>query len=161
VSSPVLGAVLHGNSEVKLFGVASDLSAEFEDALADQADASVRLRRNEAVVQNLYRALTILAVLVVLYVALASVGLGLGALGVFLLAVFRPAPTLSDLTHRVYKLDGDLPHLVRTNDLVGVVDCRRERTAGARSHSRSARWCSTTSRSPTTGLASQSSETSR
>jgi subfamily B ATP-binding cassette protein MsbA len=127
----VLGAVLHGTSEVKLFGAASDLSAEFEDALAGQADASVRLRRNEAAVQHLYRALTVLAVLVVLYVALAYVGLGLGALGVFLLAVFRLAPTLSDLTHRVYRLDGQLPHLVRTNDLVGAVDHRRERTEGA------------------------------
>ena len=126
----VLGVVLHGNSEVKLFGAATDLSDEFEEALSEQADASVRLRRNEAAVQSLYHVLTVLAVLVVLYVALAYVGLGLGALGVFLLAVFRLAPTLSDLTHRVYKLDGYLPHLVRTNDLVAEVRCRRERVEG-------------------------------
>jgi subfamily B ATP-binding cassette protein MsbA len=126
----VLGAAIHGSTEVKLFGTGQTLSREFEDALAEQATANVRLRRNEAAVENLYRVLTVLSVLVVLYVALASVGLGIGALGVFLLALFQLAPTLSELTRRLYHLDGELPHLVRTRDLVAEVCDRRERVDG-------------------------------
>jgi subfamily B ATP-binding cassette protein MsbA len=54
-------------------------------------------------------------VFVLIYAAVQHFALSIGALGVFLFAIFRLAPRVSTLNSRFYTIEGELPHLVRTS----------------------------------------------
>jgi subfamily B ATP-binding cassette protein MsbA len=50
------------------------------------------------------------------------VNLSLAGLGVFIFAILRLAPKISNLNNLVYKLDGTLPHLIRTQEFVDELE---------------------------------------
>jgi len=53
-----------------------------------------------------------------IYLALAVANLSLGALGVFLFAMFRLGPIVSNLNETAYGVLTDMPHLIRTQQFV-------------------------------------------
>jgi subfamily B ATP-binding cassette protein MsbA len=103
---------------VRIFGVAGELLEDFRDAVDQYTDARVALRRNEAAINNFYSLLVAVSVFVLIYVALTFADLSLGALGVFLFAMFRLGPTASRVNSKFYQVENDLPHLVRTQEFI-------------------------------------------
>lgn len=122
-----------GIREVKLFGVAGDLHSKFRKAVDKFAHSEIRLSRNEALLNNFYQLIIALVVFGLIYVALRVVNLPIASLGVFLFAIFRLAPRASTLNTRIYQLEGQLPHLVRTQRFIQTLREARERDAGTAS----------------------------
>jgi len=121
-----------GIRDVKLFGLSTELFDDFRDAADQYVVSRVGLRRNQAVMNNFYQLMTAITVFVLIYAALRLTGLSLEALGVFLFAMFRLAPRVSSLNNMIYKIEGNLPHLVRTQRFVEELKEKSEPTTGDR-----------------------------
>lgn len=119
-----------GIREIKLFGVTEDILAGFRKSVATYIDSSIVLERNELGIQNLYKLLTAVMLFGLLYVAISVLSLTIAALGVFLFAMFRLAPRISTLNSRFYDIEGDLPHLVRTQQFVDRLENHAEDRSG-------------------------------
>jgi subfamily B ATP-binding cassette protein MsbA len=122
-----------GIREVKLFGLADELFSEFQTAVDQFAGSQIKLRRNQAILENIYQMVTAITVFVLIYVALTVASLTLATLGVFLFAMFRLAPRVSTLNNLAYKLEGDLPHMVRTQRFVSDLVAQEEVNNGEKS----------------------------
>lgn len=120
-----------GIRDVRLFGITSEFLQSFADAVDEAESAKITSRRNQAFLQNYYRLLAAAAVFVLVYVAVAIVELSLSALGIYLFAMFRLAPQISGLNNTLYRIDRDLPHLVRTQSFIDDLKARQESTADA------------------------------
>ena len=107
-----------GIRDVRIFGVAGELLEDFRGAVDQYTEARVTLRRNEAAISNFYSLLVAVSVFILIYIALTFANLSLGALGVFLFAMFRLGPTASRVNSRFYQVENDLPHLVRTQEFI-------------------------------------------
>ena len=120
-----------GIRDVKLFGMQDELFTGFERAARQYADSTIALRRNQAAIDNFYQLVTAVTVFALIYVAIAIVGMEVAALGVFLFAMFRLAPRVSTLNNQLYKLEGDLPHLIRTQEFTNELARRSEESGGS------------------------------
>lgn len=122
-----------GIRDVKLFGLSDELRDKFSDAVEQFEYARIRLIRNQSAIKNFYQLITAIAIFVLIYVALRFASLSLGVLGVFLFAMFRLGPRVSTLNNLVYQLEGELPHLVRTQEFLEELSKSNERTDQSRS----------------------------
>lgn len=107
-----------GIRDVRIFGVADELYKDFQDAIKQYTDARIILRRNETAINNFYNLVVAVSVFVLIYLALTFADLSLGALGVFLFAMFRLGPKASAVNQKFYQVENDLPHLVRTSKFI-------------------------------------------
>lgn len=107
-----------GIRDVRIFGVADELYEDFQDAIKQFTDARIILRRNETAINNFYNLVVAVSVFVLIYLALTFADLSLGALGVFLFAMFRLGPKASAVNQKFYQVENDLPHLVRTSKFI-------------------------------------------
>jgi subfamily B ATP-binding cassette protein MsbA len=123
-------AGMQGIRDVKLFNLSGELFTKFESSADSIADSKIRLRRNEAALNNFYQLFTALAVFGLIYGALKLVSLSLASLGVFLFAMFRLAPRVSSVNNQLYKIEGKLPHLVRTQNFIDELEDRKEPAGG-------------------------------
>jgi len=103
-----------GIRDVKLFDLREELLEGFERAVEKFERSRIRLLRNQSAIKNFYQLATAITILVLIYVALRFASLSLSTLSVFLLAMFRFGPKVSNLNRHVYRVEGELPHLVRT-----------------------------------------------
>ncbi|MCU4718146.1 ABC transporter ATP-binding protein [Halapricum hydrolyticum] len=117
-----------GIRDTKLFGLKSELFDDFTDAVNQYAGSLVTLRRNEQAIKNFYNLLTAVSVFVLIYVALTFANLSLGSLGVFLFAMFRLGPKASNLNSKLYRIENNLPHLVRTQKFIDELERNTEPT---------------------------------
>ncbi|CAM3003141.1 ABC transporter ATP-binding protein [Halobacterium salinarum] len=124
----VVQAGTQGIRDVKLFGLSGEFFERFDDYVGTFVRSKVTLRRNQAAIQNLYQLTTAITVFVLIYFALEFSSLSLGGLGVFLFAMFRLSPRISNLNTWIYRLEGDLPHLVRTEQLIDEMRTNQEPT---------------------------------
>lgn len=115
-----------GIRDVKLFGLSAELSETFNQWIGRYRSSSIDLTRNKAAIQNFYDLAAALTLFSLIYVGFTYSGLALGALGIFFLAMFRLAPLVSRLNSNVYHLEGNLSHLVRTQEFVEELNGRRE-----------------------------------
>jgi subfamily B ATP-binding cassette protein MsbA len=120
-----------GIRDVKLFGMSGELFDGFLDSVDQFAESSIQLRRNKAALDNFYRLAAAITVFVLIYAAFRFSSLSLGGLGVFLFAMFRFAPRVSNLNSRIYQIEGNLPHLIRTQQFVSELETHREPDDGA------------------------------
>jgi len=102
-----------GIRDVKLFALGDELYDRFEGQLERYRRSSIDLERNKAALLNGYDLAAALALFAIIYVGFARSGLDLGALGIFLFAMFRMAPLASRVNNLIYSLEGNLSHLVR------------------------------------------------
>jgi subfamily B ATP-binding cassette protein MsbA len=123
-------AGIQGIREVKMFGLDSELFEEFERAVSRRKRSSVMLSRNSTAIDNFYNLTTAVTLFVLIYVALEFSNLSLAALGVFLFAMFRLAPRASSLNNKFYALEGNIPHLVRTNEIIDEMRARADPPGG-------------------------------
>ncbi len=121
-----------GIRDVKLYGVASDVYEDFREAIDRYTGSSIHLERNRAAIQNFYDLATALTLFLLIYIGFVLSGLSLGALGIFLFAMYRLGPLASRLNSQFYNLEGNLGHLVRTQAFVDNLS-RQQEDAGDRS----------------------------
>lgn len=115
-----------GIRDIRIFGLTDELFQEFMDAIDQFTDSRIKLRRNEAAINNFYNLGVAVSVFVLIYLALTFANLSVGALGVFLFAMFQLGPKVSQVNQQFYNLENDLPHLVRTQDFIRELDGRKE-----------------------------------
>ncbi|WP_293032877.1 ABC transporter ATP-binding protein [Natronococcus sp.] len=115
-----------GIRDVRIFGLAGELRGNFLDAVDQYTTARIKLRRNEAAINNFYNLGVAVSVFVLIYIALTFADLSIGALGVFLFAMMQLGPKVSALNEYYYKVENDLPHLVRTQQFIEDLEGREE-----------------------------------
>lgn len=119
-------AGMQGIRDVKLFGMTGELFNDFQEAIDLAVTSKVRLRRNEAALDKIYQLVTATTVFVLIYAALTFSSLSLATLSIFLFAIFRLAPRVSTINNKVYTIEGNLPHLIRTQNFIDELKARRE-----------------------------------
>jgi subfamily B ATP-binding cassette protein MsbA len=124
---------LRGIRAVKLFGVNADFSRRFSSLIDRFVDAKVTLRRNDAAVKSGQQLLSALVIFGLIYGSIRATSLSLGELGVFLFAMFRLAPLVSNGSRLFYQIEGDLPHVVRTEAFIEELDRNAEPDPGTAS----------------------------
>jgi subfamily B ATP-binding cassette protein MsbA len=103
-----------GIRDVRIFGLAEELFEDFTEAIEQFTKSQIVLRRNEAAINNFYNLVVAVSVFVLIYLALTFASLSVGELGVFLFAMFRLGPKASQVNTLYYRVENNLPHLVRT-----------------------------------------------
>lgn len=121
-----------GIRDVKLFGLADEVYEELRTSIERYTSSEIHLSRNQAALQNFYDLAAALSLFVLIYVGFVFSGLTLGTLGIFLFAMFRLSPLMSRLNGQVYSVEGNLSHLVRTQEFVDELRNRSE-AGGSRS----------------------------
>jgi subfamily B ATP-binding cassette protein MsbA len=121
-----------GVRDVKLFNLAEEVLNTFRESIQQYTRSEIDLKRNKAALQNFYDLAAALSLFVLIYVGFRFSGLSLGALGIFLFAMFRLSPLVSRLNSQVYSLEGNLSHLVRTQEFVDELKMQEE-IGGSRS----------------------------
>jgi subfamily B ATP-binding cassette protein MsbA len=107
-----------GVRDVKLFGLSDEVFSSFRESIEQYASSSVDITRNKAAIQNYYQLAAALTIFVLIYVGFTYSGLSLGELGIFLIAMFQLAPRVSSLNSFFYNLEGNISHLVRTQEFL-------------------------------------------
>jgi len=115
-----------GIRDTKLFGLKSELYEDFLDSVNNFARSSIKLRRNEEGINSFYNLLTAVSVFLLIYLAITFAEMSLGALGVFLFAMFRLGPKASQVNKLLYRVENNLPHLVRTQRFIDELEANRE-----------------------------------
>jgi len=115
-----------GIRDTKLFGLQSELFDDFLNAVDQFATSSIKMQRNETAIQTFYNLLTAISVFVLIYLAIAYANMSLGSLGIFLFAMFRLGPKASTLNSKFYRIESNLPHLVRTQTFIDRLKQNRE-----------------------------------
>ncbi|ELZ26505.1 ABC transporter ATP-binding protein [Natrinema limicola] len=115
-----------GIREVKLFGLIEELRSGFTKATDKFERNRIKLLRNESAITNFYQLTTAVTVFVLIYLALTFSAMSVGELGVFLFAMFRLGPKVSTLNKHIYRVEGELPHLVRTQQFIEELERNRE-----------------------------------
>jgi subfamily B ATP-binding cassette protein MsbA len=125
-------AGMQGIRDVKLFNMTGELYSDFQRAVDQFVDATVDQTRNQAAVRNVNQFATAASVFGLIYLGLRVFSLELGSLAVFLFAMFRLGPKVSNLNDVFYGLETDLPHLVRTQEFTERLEHHSEPTGGDR-----------------------------
>ncbi|PSP78301.1 ABC transporter ATP-binding protein [Halobacteriales archaeon QS_4_69_225] len=115
-----------GIRDIRIFGLAGELYRDFTDAVNQYTSARITLRRNEAAIRNFSNLGVAVSVFVLIYLALRFAELSIGALGVFLFAMFQLGPKVSKLNKQFYKIENNLPHLVRTQTFIRKLEGKKE-----------------------------------
>jgi subfamily B ATP-binding cassette protein MsbA len=121
-----------GIRDIKLFGLAAETFETFAETLETKTRAEINLSRNQIAIQNFYDLAAALTLFSLIYIGFIYSGLALGALSIFLLAMFRLSPLISRLNSRLYELEGMLSHLIRTQAFMNKLQGREE-TGGSKS----------------------------
>ena len=121
-----------GIRDVRIFGLAEELFEDFTDAIEQFTESRIVLRRNEAAINNFYNLVVAVSVFVLIYLALTFANLSVGELGVFLFAMFRLGPKASHVNTLYYRVENNLPHLVRTIQFTDELATYNEPTGSSR-----------------------------
>jgi subfamily B ATP-binding cassette protein MsbA len=119
-----------GIRDVKLFSLADEVFSTFRDSVQQYADSEVDLARNDAAISNFYELSAAITLFGLIYVGFELTGLSLGELGIFLIAMFQIAPRVSRLNGYLYTLEGNISHLIRTQEFLDALSKRQEPTGG-------------------------------
>jgi subfamily B ATP-binding cassette protein MsbA len=115
-----------GIRDVRIFRIADELVKDFHNAVEKYTHSRIKLRRNEAAIKNFYNLLVAVSVFVLIYLSLTYANLSFGSMGLFLFAMFRLGPKASHMNQLLYKIENDLPHLVRTQKFIDELAQQKE-----------------------------------
>lgn len=115
-----------GIRDTKLFGLKGEMYNNLLEAVNQFADSSIKLRRNEQAIRCFYSLLTAVSVFALIYLAINFANLSLSALGMFLFVMFRLGPIASNMNSILYKIENNLPHLVRTQQFIDELKANHE-----------------------------------
>lgn len=111
---------------MKLFSLTGEILDDFTASIRQCTRSEINLNRNEAALQNFYDLAAALSLFVLISVGFSFSQLSLDTLRIFLFAMFRLSPLVSRLNSQVYRLEGNLSHLVRIQNFVNELDSREE-----------------------------------
>jgi subfamily B ATP-binding cassette protein MsbA len=115
-----------GIRDVKLYNLSDELFESFRLAVGQYASATIRARRNQAAINNAYQFAIALTVFLLIYAIFEFTDLSLAGLGIFLFAMFRLGPRVSTMNNKIYNLESNLPHLVRTLQFIDELKSQRD-----------------------------------
>lgn len=115
-----------GIRDVRIFGLAEELYQDFINAVDRYTSARITLRRNEAALSRFYNLGVSISVFMLIFLALTYAELSLGAMGVFLFAMFRLGPRVSSVNQKFYQVENNLPHLIRTQQFIRELEQNEE-----------------------------------
>ncbi|QSW98300.1 ABC transporter ATP-binding protein [Haloterrigena alkaliphila] len=121
-----------GIRDVKMTGIRDELYDGFSRNLDQFTDARIKLGRNEAMINNVYNLSIAVLLFVLIYAALSFAEMSLGALAAFLFVMFQTGPRVSQTNEFFYKLEGRMPHLIRTQQFIGELEANRDLEGGDR-----------------------------
>lgn len=119
-----------GIRDVKLFGMVEELRSQFVNSVDKFEYFRIKLLRNESAIGNFYQLMTAVSVFALIYLALTFSAMTVGELGVFLFAMYRLGPQVSELNKNFYRVEGELPHLVRTQQFIQELKNSEESQSG-------------------------------
>jgi len=123
---------VQGVRDVKLYQLRSWVVNNFDDIIGTYTENRIALQRNQKAINNFYQLITAITVFVLIFFSLRITDMTLGELGVFLFAMFRLSPRVSTINDKVYRIEGDLPHLVRTLEFIDGTSSSIEPENGSR-----------------------------
>jgi subfamily B ATP-binding cassette protein MsbA len=103
-----------GIRDIRVFNLDDEIYDEYLDALEKYTRSKVTIRRNRAAINQFQNLAVAVFVFALIYFALTFVNLSFGELGLFLFVMFQLGPRVSTINKRFYKVEENLPHLVRT-----------------------------------------------
>ncbi|WP_436347013.1 ABC transporter ATP-binding protein [Natronorubrum sp. FCH18a] len=121
-----------GIRDVKLIGKHDELYDTFSTHLERFTDSSIKLGRNEAAIGCAYNLGIAVMVFGLIYVSITFADMSLGALAAFLFIMFQLGPRVSNANEYFYKVEGRLPHLVRTQQFIEELEANRDHEGGDR-----------------------------
>lgn len=107
-----------GIREAKLFTITDALKSIFNDYSSNYKISNIAYRRNKFAIDSFFNMCAAVLVLGFIYVGFTWANLSMTQLGIFLFAIFRMSPLASQVHQEYYRMDGELPHLVRTQDFL-------------------------------------------
>jgi len=110
----VVQAGMIGIRDIRIFNLDAEVYDDFLEALEEYTQSKVTIRRNRAAINQFQNLVVAVFVFALIYFALTFTGLSFGELGLFLFAMFQLGPKVSGMNKRFYKVEENLPHLVRT-----------------------------------------------
>jgi len=119
-------AGIQGIRDTKLFGLKSELSAEFEDSMDRFVRSKVNSRKNSDGISNANQLIAALSVFVVIYLGLEFASLTLESLALFLFAMFRLSPRVSNINDTIYGIETALPHYIRAREFIEEIESEAE-----------------------------------
>jgi subfamily B ATP-binding cassette protein MsbA len=126
----IVQATIQGIREVKLFGFERSQLADFKNVMQKFVDGKIKQRRNTEGIKAFQELVTALFVFVLIYIGIEFASMSLGALGVFLFAMFRLSPRISTLNNLFYHIESELPHLIRSQEFIHNVDLKAKSSGG-------------------------------
>lgn len=115
-----------GVRDVKLYGMNDELRSKFDAAVNEFEKYRVALERNSEAIVNFHQLTTAVTIFTLIYFSLTYSSLTFGETGVFLFAMFRLGPKVSNINRIIYRIEGELPHLIRTQRFVEELKRNRE-----------------------------------
>lgn len=110
----VAQASLTGIRDIRIFNLADEMHHNYGSALDRYTSSKITITRNRAALKEFQNLAIAVFVFGVIYAALVFTNLALGELGLFLFVMFQLGPKVSMLSKRLYKIEDNLPHMVRT-----------------------------------------------
>jgi ABC-type multidrug transport system, ATPase and permease components len=107
-----------GIRDIRIFGLAQELQQNFREAIDTYTETNIKLQRNESALTQFYDLAIAVTIFGLIFFALRVANLSLSELGVFLFAMFRLGPKVSNLNSTIYSLENQIPHLVRTQEFI-------------------------------------------
>lgn len=115
-----------GIRDIRIFGLTDYIYQQFEESVDQFTRGRIKLRRNEAAINKFYNLSVAVYVFILIYLAITYADLSIGEMGLFLFAMFQLAPKVSRLNSRFYKMENNLPHLIRTQNFIAELERRSE-----------------------------------
>jgi subfamily B ATP-binding cassette protein MsbA len=117
-----------GIREAKLFNITDALKSVFTRFASDYQTSTIAYRRNKHAINSFFNLSSAVLVLGFIYLGFTWANLSMTQLGIFLFAIFRLSPLASSVNKLYYRLNGELPHLVRTHEFLDKLQDTREAT---------------------------------
>lgn len=138
-----------GIRDIKLFGMEKEVFSSFRKSMENYVNGQVSRERNSEGIDKFHRLVSAVSVFVLIYLGLEFAAMSIGNLGVFLFAMFRLSPRISTLNNTFYRIEADMPHLVRAQSFINEIESKAESTGGRRFWKKSPNSSLITSRSVT------------
>jgi subfamily B ATP-binding cassette protein MsbA len=110
--------VVYGTRDIRLFNLRGDMVERMRNTVDRFFQTRVRFGRNRSALDNANQLTNALVVFALVYAGLEFSTLSLGEVGVFLFAVYRLSPAVTQMNSTLYSLYGALPQVVRVQERI-------------------------------------------
>lgn len=121
-----------GIRDIRIFNLDDEVYGNYLDALDQYTRSKVTIRRNRAAINQFQNLVVAVFVFALIYFALTFTSLSFGELGLFLFVMFQLGPKVSGMHKRFFKVEENLPHLVRTQQFMWELEQWEEPREGDR-----------------------------